>query len=226
MRILALETSTPTVSVALLDDAELIGVRSADVGSGASARILPWAAELLAEAGWGPRDLDAVAASLGPGSFTGLRVGLATAKSLAWSADIALIGESSLHTLAEGADAGATWVSSVLDARRGQVYAAWFEGSGPAAAARLERRSEDAVCDPAAWAAELAARPGAHAVGDGLTRYPEAFGPDHRALRPRAVDLARLAGTSLQAGRRLDPRTAVPNYVRPHGAVPPKDMRG
>ena len=222
MRILALETSTPTVGVALLDGDELIGVRSDDVGSGASKRILPWAQELLALAGWGPGDLDAVAASVGPGSFTGLRVGLATAKSLAWSAGIALVGESSLRTLSEAADPGATWVSAVLDARRGQVYAALFEG--PAGA--RERRTEDAVCDPADWAAELARRPEAIAIGDGLARYPDVFGPDHPAVRPAAEHLARHAATSLEAGRTLDPRTAGPNYVRSHGAVPPADMRG
>ncbi len=221
MRILALETSTPTVSVALLDGEQLVGVRSDEVGAGASARILPWAQELLAEAGWGPKDLDAVAASVGPGSFTGLRVGLATAKSLAWSADIALIGESSLRTLAaHAANAPDRIVAAALDARREQVYGAFFQGPD------LTRLTDDTVCDPGQWAAELAARPEAIAIGDGLARHPDVFGPDHPPVRPAAADLARLAAEAFKAGNCLDPRTAVPNYVRSHGATPPADMRG
>ncbi len=221
MRILALETSTPTIGVALLDGDELVGVRSDEVGAGASARILPWAEGLLNVAGWGPRDLDAVAVSIGPGSFTGLRVGLSTAKSLAWSAEIALVGESSLRTLAASAvnpSAGA--VSAVIDARREQVYAAVFQG------ADLQRVTDDVVADPADWAAELARRSPIEAVGDGLARYAAAFGEGHLAVRPEAEHLARLAVGALAAGRTLDPRNAVPNYVRSHGAVPPKDMRG
>ena len=220
VRILALETSTPTVGVALLDGAELVGVRSDEVGAGASARILPWAQELLAEAGWGPRDLHAVAASLGPGSFTGLRVGLATAKSLAWSADIALVGESSLRTLAAAFSAADRVVAAALDARRDQIYGALFEGPAPT------RVTHDVVCDPAHWADVLAAHPGALAIGDGMTRHADIFGGQHAPARPRAEDLARLAATSWTAGARLDPRTALPNYVRAHGAVPPASMRG
>ncbi len=223
MRILALETSTPTLSVALLDGDEIVGERVADVGAGASARILPWADELLAIAGWGPGDLDAVAASVGPGSFTGLRVGLATAKSLAWSADIALVGESSLRTLAASVSAPPGGrVAPLLDARRGQVYAALFEG------AELVRVSEDVVVDPQPWAAELARRGPLVAVGDGLDRYPQDFEGLRRSggARPTARHLAALARVSLEAGAVLDPRTASPNYVRPHGAIPPADMRG
>ena len=223
MRILALETSTPTLSVALLDGDEIVGERSADVGAGASARILPWADELLASAGWGPGDLDAVAASVGPGSFTGLRVGLATAKSLAWSADIALVGESSLRTLAASVRvATGERVAPVLDARRGQVYAALFEG------ARWTRVGEDVVVDPEPWATELIRRGPLVAVGDGLDRYPQQFKGLRRVagVRPNARHLALLGHASLEAGVVLDPRSAAPNYVRPHGAVPPTDMRG
>ncbi len=223
MRILALETSTPTLSVAVLDGDEIVGERAADVGAGASARILPWADELLAIAGWGPGDLDAVAASVGPGSFTGLRVGLATAKSLAWSADIALVGESSLRTLAASVSpALEARVAPVLDARRGQVYAALFEG------AQLVRVSEDVVVDPESWAAELARRGPLVAVGDGIERYPQEFEGVRRAAgaRPSARHLAVLARLSLEAGVIMDPRSASPNYVRSHGATPPADMRG
>lgn len=225
-RILALETSTPAAGVALLDGDSLVSACVID-GPRASAALLPEAARLLAEAGWRPGELDAVAASLGPGSFTGLRVGLALAKSLAWSAGIALVGESSLRTLAASwrrAPGAAGPIAPVLDARRGQVYGALF---APGDLARLE---DEIVADPEAWGRRLAdLSPAPVVLGDAWAAYPALQAlvpspPPDAPDRPSAEALARLGAERLAAGHVLDPRTALPNYVRGHGAIPPRDL--
>jgi len=233
-RILALETSTARGGVALLADGVLVGEVVADLGGRASGRLLADAAALLDAEGLAPGNVTAFAASLGPGSFTGLRVGLASAKALAWATGKPLIGISSLETLAAGAER-APLVAPVLDARRGEVYGALFE-RGPGGT--LSRRLDDAVAAPLVWAEALAeaARGGpVVVVGDGRERYPEVFeevlgdrlslpGPETPGF-PSPASLARRALQALEAGRVIDAAAAEPNYVRSHGAVPPKDMR-
>jgi len=215
--------------VALLVGERLAGEVVADL-LGRASGVLADAAALLEAEGLTPADVDVIAASLGPGSFTGLRVGLATAKGLAWAAGAQLVGVSSLETLAAGVPDTDGLIAPVLDARRGEVYGALFRGR--------TRLLPDSVAPPEAWATRLAEAAGDEPlvlVGDGLARYPEALSaalgarllpppegtPDH----PSPAALARLAREQLLAGRTLDPATALPNYVRSHGAVPPKDMR-
>ncbi len=130
--ILALETATSVLSVALLRGEQLIDDQRAGPGSAAKT-LLPAVDTLLERAGVRLEELDAFAVSIGPGSFTGLRVGIATAKGLAFGMEGCVVGVSTLAALARSAppgSAGDTTVVPMLDARRGEVYAAAYSGPG------------------------------------------------------------------------------------------------
>jgi tRNA threonylcarbamoyladenosine biosynthesis protein TsaB len=143
MLVLSFDTATPDASVALVRDGELLGERS-----GRAAALLAAADALLSEAGLGPADLDRLVVGTGPGSFTGLRVGLAAARGLALALELPAAGVSSLAALA----AAAPGALPVIDARRNEV----FVGAGePRVSAPLDVRPE----------------PGQLCVGDGAVRY-------------------------------------------------------
>ncbi|MBZ0238393.1 MAG: tRNA (adenosine(37)-N6)-threonylcarbamoyltransferase complex dimerization subunit type 1 TsaB, partial [Deltaproteobacteria bacterium] len=131
LRLLALDTATLTASAAVVRVVpglapEVLAEGDADTGN-ASERLLPLVAELMERAGLRMADLDAVAVGAGPGSFTGLRIGLATAKGLAFAAEKPLWLVSSLGALAWSMDAaGDALRVPVLDARRGELFAGFF----------------------------------------------------------------------------------------------------
>src|SRR5881296_3774970 len=102
MRVLAIETATPAQSVALLDEDRLLAEASYDAKGSRGGLLLPTVDHVFRKAGVAAKDLDAVAVSIGPGSFTGLRVGLATAKGLALGTGAAVVGVSTLEALAAG----------------------------------------------------------------------------------------------------------------------------
>ena len=100
MRLLAIETATPAHSVALVDDDRLLAEASYDAQGSRGRQLLPTVDHVLRKAGVAATDLGAVAVSIGPGSFTGLRVGLATAKGLALGTGAAVVGVSTMEALA------------------------------------------------------------------------------------------------------------------------------
>lgn len=142
MRILGIDTATSTASVALLDDENLIGeeIRSngAKLGNGGAPHvkgnhaeiILPLIQSILAKARIGVADLSGVAVSIGPGSFTGLRIGLATAKGIAYDWGLPIVGISTLLANAARAIDFDGMICSLLDARKGEVYVSLFRRSG------------------------------------------------------------------------------------------------
>jgi tRNA threonylcarbamoyladenosine biosynthesis protein TsaB len=169
MRILAIETATPAQSVALLDDDRLLAEASYDARGSRGGLLLPTVDHLLREAGVAAKDLDAVAVSIGPGSFTGLRVGLATAKGLALGTGAAVLGVSTLEALAAGYEpAMEITICALLDAYRAEVYVAVFRRR----AGRLERLHADAVLAPEAVKEALAdVEQPVHLIGNGAARY-------------------------------------------------------
>ncbi len=203
--VLGIDTSTPTASVAIVDDGRVLALTHQDT-RGSDLLVMIDAA--CTGAAIGPRNLDAVAIGAGPGSFTGLRIGMATAKGIAFAAKCPLWAVSSLAALArgelfaEGADT--TTVCAVLDARRGEVYAGLFAREGDALVARGDER----VMPPGELPGFAA---GARCVGDAATAHPELEPLGSWARTPSGADVAKLG----LAGARADVLVAgAPSYLR------------
>ena len=140
MRILAIESSACAASVALVEDGRLLAQNLQHAGLTHSRTLLPMLHGLLDGLGLKVADVDKIAVAHGPGSFTGIRIGVATAKGLAWAAERPLVGVSSLEAMAHQAKhLGPGLLCPAMDARRGQVYNALFRAEGE----RLLRLTED-----------------------------------------------------------------------------------
>jgi tRNA threonylcarbamoyladenosine biosynthesis protein TsaB len=212
---LGIDTATRRASVAL---APAGSVRLLQPGRGHAPELLEAIDALLASAGAGPKDLAGIAVALGPGSFTGVRVGLATAKGLGYSLGIPVDGLSSLELLARAASAPpGSLVCAAIEAGRGEVYAARFRVTGEG----VERLSEDAALAPARLIEALDGR--VLVAGDGAARVVAAA-PDRLTEappRPLAPILATWASHRLAEGAPYHPGGPLPNYVRPSDGTPP-----
>ncbi len=225
--LLALDTSTLRAAAALgRRDGETFAA-GPDPGRRHASGLLPAVRELLRSAGISARELDAIAVGLGPGSFTGLRVGLAAAKALAYAIGCPLVGLDSLEVVAQNAPPEALSVRVASDAQRGELYAADF--ARPAPGQPLRRTGPTRIEASEAWLARLA--PGDYALGPALERpalaTPDgvlrvAPGLDHPAPAP----LLCLARAALAAGRRDDPWALEPIYLRRSAAEEKRDAVG
>jgi tRNA threonylcarbamoyladenosine biosynthesis protein TsaB len=206
MRFAAIETSTEWCSVALWTDGEIAAIERR-AGMRHSALALPMLERLLAAAGVGAAQLDAVAFGAGPGSFTGLRIACGLAQGLAFAGGLPVMGISSLEALAE--ESGAKRVVACLDARMREVYYAALEKRG----ARWEEVIA-AMC-VAPGSAPQPAGEGWVGCGNGFSVYGD-LGFKHvlPEVHPTAVAVARLAAPRLQAGEGVDAALAAPIYVR------------
>lgn len=216
-RILALETATSRASVALLEGEALRAERRSEPGESAGATLLRLIDAVLAEAGIALDAVSAFAVSIGPGSFTGLRVGVATAKGLAFGGERPLLPVPTLAALAALAPPGPGPAVALLDARRGEVYAAGYSEPDTARADVLP----EGVYGAAELAAALPRR--CRLVGEGLEVCGAAlraalgpgptFTPPPRG-EPRAASVGRLAALSLARGEGVAAAALVPRYVR------------
>ncbi len=233
MRVLALDTATEACSVALLADTQLFGVCK-EVGRGHAEQILGMVDAVLAEAGMVLGALDGIAASIGPGAFTGARICVSVAQGLAFGAGLPVVGVTTLEALAlqamrggpeqggrggaeqAGRGGGREQAMACLDARMGEVYWGCF-GADPVRG--LVARGRLAVGAPASVSVPLA---GAFSgIGRGFGAYPllrelpglylPAGASD--AL-PDARDMARLGAIRLAAGEGADPADLAPLYLR------------
>jgi tRNA threonylcarbamoyladenosine biosynthesis protein TsaB len=130
MKMLAVDTSTLVLGVALLDEEKLYGEWVTNQDKNHSVRLMPAIGQLMAELGWTPQDLEGIAVAKGPGSYTGLRIGVATAKSLAWALSIPLFGVSTLAAMAVAAADFSGVIVPLIDARRGRVYTGLYAATG------------------------------------------------------------------------------------------------
>lgn len=220
--LLCLDTSTATARVAILDAEGRTRFSAEATADRHAAHLLPLCAEAMRAADVRPAALAGIACGGGPGSFTGLRVGLAAAKGLALPTGVPLHVVSSLEALAldilqAAAEAGpAGTVVPCLDAGKGEVYVAAY-------AADVERRVHEAApvarLAPAAvpaWLGELPAGP-SRVAGNGATRYPTAFARAElvELAGPTAVSVGSLALLQRARGEAANLATAVPFYGRP-----------
>ncbi|MFC7500867.1 tRNA (adenosine(37)-N6)-threonylcarbamoyltransferase complex dimerization subunit type 1 TsaB [Nocardioides sp. GCM10030258] len=179
--LLAFDTASPSVTVALHDGTEVVAAATAEIGMRHGEQLAPLIEQVLASAGTTPDGVTGIAVGVGPGPFTGLRVGLVTARTLAHVLDVPVHGVCSLDALA--AEAVATGVVDgdflvATDARRKEVYLASYDGNG-------RRQSAPVVERPAVLASDLPV------VGEGAALYPDAFPNARTPLRPDAAWLAR-----------------------------------
>lgn len=205
MIVLGIDTSTRIASVAIVDDGRVLAeLRGDDSARGADLLVQIDAACTAAHIG--PRDLAAVAIGAGPGSFTGLRIGMATAKGIAFAAKCPLWAVSSLAALAfEELDAEpAATVLAVLDARKGEVYAGAYHRDGD----RTVPLGDEVVMAPEGIAAF--APPGARIVGDFV-----AVLDGHPIRTPSGAAVARLALESARVDVLVG---GAPTYIRPSEA--------
>ncbi|MBN2493003.1 MAG: tRNA (adenosine(37)-N6)-threonylcarbamoyltransferase complex dimerization subunit type 1 TsaB [Deltaproteobacteria bacterium] len=225
--LLALDTATRHSAVALLDG-DAVLASACEPARNHSAGLLPAVDGLLRQVGLEPRDIEALACGIGPGSFTGIRIGLSTAKALAFSLDVPLVGVSSLRALAAGARARAAELSAeicpALDALKGEVFCARMRPE------QLETIQPERARAPGVWAADLAGGEGLRLiVGSGALRYGEVFVSrleDRAAIPPAddglhrlsAVQTGLLALERLQRGERDDTASLEPLYCRPSEA--------
>ena len=167
MRVLGIETATSIASVGIVDADHVAAEQTLPMRGNHARTLLPLIDEVLAAAGMGVRDLGLLAVSIGPGSFTGLRIGLSVAKGLALATGLPVSGVPTLEAYARRAGPRPGLLCPVLDARKGEVYAAAFRWSG-----------DEPVCvaapvavTPERFAASL--RPPCTLVGDGVDAYFE-----------------------------------------------------
>ncbi len=137
MNILALESSARAASVAVCRDAFLLAESCQNNGMTHSTTLLPMCETLLEQVGLTLHDIDLIACANGPGSFTGLRIGLSTAKGLAWPEEKPCVGVSTLEAMAWNVSAVPGVICCAMDARRSQVYNALFESDGRGSLTRL-----------------------------------------------------------------------------------------
>lgn len=128
MRLAAIDTSNQAMSLALVDNRKLVSERITTTKRNHSVQLMPTLSEMMEEAEWEVADLDRIAVAKGPGSYTGIRIGVTVAKTLAWTAGLELVGISSLKILAGNADrTEGQLIAPVFDARRGNIYAGLYE---------------------------------------------------------------------------------------------------
>ena len=221
MLVLGIESSTMQGGVALVGETGLVAEYTLNVEVTHSERLLPALDRLLTDAGVGLDALGGLAVSIGPGSFTGLRIGLSTAKGLAYATGLPLVGVPTLEVLAWSVPYAAVPVCPVLDARKQEVYAALF---------RYTHGALVPVMQPTALAPEVLCarirRPTLF-LGDGLAEYGDLFRrllgekllvppPASRGARPGS--LADLGRQRLLRGEQDALDTIVPLYLRPSEA--------
>ena len=227
MRLLGLDTATATAGIAIVDDTGRVLAEARHATAGRGADLLVGIDEVCRAAGVAPGELTAVAVGAGPGSFTGLRIGMATAKGIAFAAGRPLWAVSSLAALADDAvvaladdqllvHAGAV-ICAALDARRGEVFAGCFRGGAAIGPERVLPPGE-----LVAWIDELV-RAGETPIsfaGDALDAYPQLapLAEAHTWLAVRTPSGRAVARLAL-AGARVDiTRGGAPTYIRPSEA--------
>jgi tRNA threonylcarbamoyl adenosine modification protein YeaZ len=222
-RILAIDTSGRQGSIALAEGTTLLALRHLPENNRHALELMPAIAELTREYRWLPNDLDHLYLSIGPGSFTGLRIATAIARSLAHASagKLQLVAVPSLDVIAHNAPPEFSYVLPILDAKRGQVFSARYHRPPPPAAGILERTTEAALVHPAAFLAEtlaLAAGAPVAVLGEGVDYHRATLSGatelDRTLWAGRADIVHRLGYTLAQQQCFTKPHALLPTYIR------------
>jgi tRNA threonylcarbamoyladenosine biosynthesis protein TsaB len=221
-RIVAIETSGRFGSAATLlggaDRSRLIGQIALSGDQRTAQALAPALQQLLKQADWSPTSIELVAVAVGPGSFTGLRIGVTTAKTFAYAVGAEVIGVNTLEALAAQAPVSAAPLWTILDAQRQELFAAKFLVDD---AGQLRAECETSIIAQDAWLAEL--RPGDRVTGTALARLAarlpagvEAVPPEF--WQPMAEAIGQVAWQAYQLGQRDDVWKLAPKYYRASAA--------
>jgi tRNA threonylcarbamoyladenosine biosynthesis protein TsaB len=222
MKVLGIDTSTPCGSVGLVDEDRIVADHILNIPVTHSERLLSSVEEVLREAGYTLEDMDGWALSIGPGSFTGLRIGVSAVKGLAFATGKPVAGVPTLDILASQIAPTPYLICPVLDARKGEVYTALYryeDGNFPG------RLSPYQACRPEALAGQI--REKTIFIGDGVKTYGDllrnhlpslAVFPVSSLHLPYGSTVACLGLDLLRRGKELDLAAFTPIYVRPSEA--------
>lgn len=216
-RVLAIETSGRVGSVALARENRVLVEAQFPHGLKHAAEIVPTIDRLCREQAWGPGDIEHVYVSVGPGSFTGLRIGVTLAKTLAFARGVKVVAVPSVRVLVENAPPEARHVIIVLDAKREQIFTAQFERTVDG---WVER--EPAHVESLAAMLSRSPRP-VHLIGEGIPHHEKFIPRDDGGIvvtaaeswRARAAAVAKLGEELARAGAFADPYRLTPIYIRP-----------
>lgn len=238
MRILAIETVGAAGSVALLDDDRVVEELELDTVRRSAQTLAPGIAGLLERVGWRPADIELVAVARGPGSFTGLRIGITTAKTFAYAVGCQVVGVNTLLAIASRAPRELETVSAVIDAQRGELFVADFTRQPDGQFIGIETTR---IVAAETWLASLPSR--SAVTGPGLSQhhdtnpqsptpspFPAVSGPglsmhlavlppgtivvDRALWSPTAAMVGQLGRKQILAGQGVSPFELVPEYFR------------
>lgn len=226
MRVVTLETSGRLGSLAAVraeradknSPVEIVAERKLPGDLRTAQSLLPALAQLIDSCGWQMDELDLVCTTTGPGSFTGLRIGVTTAKTLAYATGAKLVGVHTLAAIAAAVDAPADRIWAVLDAQRQELFAAGFQ---PGWQNSRKGVPETLVIGIDDWIGQL--RKGDLVTGPPLEKLSRQLPPsvtptDASLWSPSAVVVAKLGLVALERGEAIDPMQLVPNYYRKSAA--------
>lgn len=218
MRALALETTETPGSVAALEDRNLVLELTLPTTQRSAQSLIPALEKVLQQIAWEVKDVRLIGVSVGPGSFTGLRVGITTAKLLAYCLGADLVAVNTLEVIAAAAPAEVQEITVVQEALRGDIVVQTFRRQGDE---RMEPLCPQQLLSAESWLTSLSG--GTVVSGPGLARLNSRLPPEVRMLPPDfwracAGIVGRLAVEYHARGRRDDPWTLVPCYFRPSAA--------
>ena len=219
MKILAFETSAKAASVAIMEKGKLLGESYQNTGLTHSQTLMVMAEDLLKACNLTAQDVEAVAVAAGPGSFTGVRIGVAAAKGFAWGGELPCYGVSTLEAMARNLGVYQGYVVPAMDARRNQVYTAIFRADKGI----LSRMEEDMAISLAELGEKIKniTEP-VFLVGDGavlcyntlLEEVPGLVLPPEHRMHQRAAGVALAAQAMIDAGDPGNGAELTPNYLR------------
>ncbi|WP_100334206.1 tRNA (adenosine(37)-N6)-threonylcarbamoyltransferase complex dimerization subunit type 1 TsaB [Bacillus alkalisoli] len=216
MKVLAIDTSTYVLGIAIVDNEKVVGELITNLKKNHSLRAMPAVEQLMKECGITPKDLDRIVVANGPGSYTGVRLGVTIAKTLAWSLNIPLVGVSSLQLLAANGRYFPGVICPIMDARRGQVFTGLYEWEND----RLVTKREDINILLTDWLEEIKMlNKKVLFIGEDVDKFKE-------VIRGQLGEMAHLASFVQHNGRpselckigmEMEPTNVhhfVPNYTR------------